>query len=206
MIYIAGALCSIMKHAKSYSGVWLPDVAEIKRMRVEKGWTQAELAKKAGVSQALVAKMEQGKVEPSYSKVKSIIEVLLDVPEADKVAAADIANSPVASVKPDDSVSSAVRIMEEHGYSQLPVMDGNVVVGSIGDFCIVKKLESGALKNDVDLMVRRIMDPPFPVVDVGCSVVLVRPLVLHYPAVLVSDKGEIKGIVTKADFFKVLEL
>jgi len=136
--------------------------------------------------------------------VKSIIEALLDVPEADKVAAVDIANGPVVPVRPDDSVSRAVRIMEERDYSQLPVMDGNVVVGSISDSCIVKKLESGELKNDVDLMVRMIMDPPFPVVDAGCSVVLVRPLVLHYPAVLVSDKGEIKGIITKADFFKIL--
>jgi len=42
--------------------VWLPDATEIKRMRVDRGWTQAELAKKAVVSQALIAKFERGEL------------------------------------------------------------------------------------------------------------------------------------------------
>jgi len=64
IIYMVRVPYCIMKHAKSYSGVWLPDATEIKRMRVDRGWTQAELAKKAVVSQALIAKFERGEAEP----------------------------------------------------------------------------------------------------------------------------------------------
>jgi predicted transcriptional regulator len=40
------------------------------------GLTQGQLAKIAGVSQSFIAKIESGKIDPSYSKVKTIFDVL----------------------------------------------------------------------------------------------------------------------------------
>ena len=47
------------------------ELNEISRLRKQLGLTQAELAKLSGVSQSLIAKLEAGKIEPSYSKAKA---------------------------------------------------------------------------------------------------------------------------------------
>ena len=49
-----------------------PKLNEISKKRKILGLTQSELAKLAGVSQSLIAKLESGKIEPSYTKVKTI--------------------------------------------------------------------------------------------------------------------------------------
>ncbi|MEM2547192.1 MAG: helix-turn-helix domain-containing protein, partial [Candidatus Bathyarchaeia archaeon] len=54
----------------------LPSLDEIAKRRKLLGLTQKQLAKIAGVSQSFVAKVESGKIDPSYSKVKAIFDVL----------------------------------------------------------------------------------------------------------------------------------
>lgn len=48
----------------------------IKEQRKRLDLTQNQLAKMAGVSQSLVAKIEAGSIDAAYSKVKRIIETL----------------------------------------------------------------------------------------------------------------------------------
>jgi len=50
------------------------DPKQLKKIRVQLGITQSELAKAAGVSQSLIAKLESGLVDPSFSTMKSISE------------------------------------------------------------------------------------------------------------------------------------
>ncbi|MBI2079314.1 helix-turn-helix domain-containing protein, partial [Candidatus Micrarchaeota archaeon] len=45
------------------------DVSKLGSLRRKLGITQKELAKLAGVSQSLIAKIEMGKIDPAYSKV-----------------------------------------------------------------------------------------------------------------------------------------
>ncbi|MDG6910121.1 MAG: helix-turn-helix domain-containing protein, partial [Nitrososphaerota archaeon] len=40
---------------------------QLKKIRTELGFTQGRLAKEAGVSQSIVAKIEAGSVDPTYS-------------------------------------------------------------------------------------------------------------------------------------------
>ena len=40
------------------------------------GLTQTDLAKKANVSQSLIAKIESGKIDPTFTKTKKIFETL----------------------------------------------------------------------------------------------------------------------------------
>ena len=53
----------------------LMDLSEIKRLRGKLGITQSELAKRAGVSQALIARIENKSVDPRYSKVVDIFSL-----------------------------------------------------------------------------------------------------------------------------------
>ncbi|MCK4496763.1 MAG: helix-turn-helix domain-containing protein, partial [Candidatus Aenigmarchaeota archaeon] len=48
----------------------LPEIKSIKNRRKLLGLTQKDLAKQAGVSQSFIAKMESGRINPSYNHVK----------------------------------------------------------------------------------------------------------------------------------------
>lgn len=54
------------------------DPREIRKIRKELGITQEELAKKAGVTQAYIAKLEAGKVDPRLSTLNRILQALLE--------------------------------------------------------------------------------------------------------------------------------
>ena len=51
------------------------DPKQLKKIRVQLGITQSELAKAAGVSQSLIAKLESGLVDPSFSTMKAISRI-----------------------------------------------------------------------------------------------------------------------------------
>ena len=50
----------------------------IKALRIEKGWTLSQLAKKLGVTPACVSYWESGKKKPSYDELQNLC-VVLDV-------------------------------------------------------------------------------------------------------------------------------
>ena len=61
----------------------LPEIKDITRRRKILGLTQNKLARQANVSQSLVAKIETGRVDPSYSKMMKIL-IALDEEEGKK--------------------------------------------------------------------------------------------------------------------------
>jgi transcriptional regulator with XRE-family HTH domain len=50
--------------------------ARLRELRLAKGWTQAELAQRVGVSQKAVARWEQGTREPSWANVVALADAL----------------------------------------------------------------------------------------------------------------------------------
>ena len=50
------------------------DIKEIKILRKKLEITQNELAKKSGVSQSLIAKIESSNIDPAYSSIKKIFD------------------------------------------------------------------------------------------------------------------------------------
>jgi predicted transcriptional regulator len=103
-------------------------------------------------------------------------------------------NETVISVAPDDAVREAVNLMEEEAYSQLPVLQNGVPVGSISQGDVVH-----AGENVGDHSVSEVMSESFPTVAPGATVDEVRNLLDHYKAVMVTDGGETVGIITEAD-------
>ena len=53
-----------------------PELQEIRHLRKRYNLTQSQLAKLAGVSQSLIAKIEAGTVDPTFSHAKRILESL----------------------------------------------------------------------------------------------------------------------------------
>ena len=183
----------------------LPQLEEIARKRKMLGLTQKQLAKLAGVSQSLIAKLESRKISPSYDKVKAIFDALEELETKAEIRAASILHNKVVGVQKNEPVSKAVKLMVEYGYSQLPIFDGEHVIGSISEKTLLKKLSAGKSLSEISQMpVEAIMDESFPQVDKSAPLRLISSLLEVYPAVLVSEKGKIIGIITKADLLKVL--
>ncbi len=183
----------------------LPSLEKIARKRKMLDLTQKKLADLSGVSQSLIAKLESGKTDPSYTKVKAIIDVLNQLEMKMEVHAREIVHSKVISVQKSDKVSKAVHLMMEHGYSQLPVFDGEHAVGSISEKTILSQVSAGRDLSQISvLFVEEVMNEAFPQVGEDAPLSLISGLLQVYPAVLVSKKGKVTGIVTKADLLKML--
>ena len=183
----------------------LPSIEEVAKKRRIMGLTQQKLAMLAGVSQSLIAKLESQKIDPSYTKVKAIFDALERLQTETEVRAEEVLHSKVIGIQKSDQVSKAVQTMADYGYSQLPVFDGEHAVGSISEKTIIGKVSAGKDLNQISKRsVGDVMEEAFPQVGEDAPLPLIASLLQVYPAVLISKKGKVVGIVTKADLLKML--
>jgi predicted transcriptional regulator len=183
----------------------LPELDTIASRRRALGLTQTQLAEKAKVSQSYIAKLEAKKIEPSYSKVRAILEVLNGLEQGRETRVDEIMSTEIVSVQQRDVIQRAVEIMWSTGFSQLPVMEGDRPVGSITERTIIDRITSTEDEGPVtDMPISEVMDDPFPQVGEDAPVSIIAGLLRIYPAVMVHHKGDISGIVTKADLLKIL--
>jgi len=182
----------------------LPRLEEIAKRRRMLGLSQKKLSRLAGVSQSMIAKVEAGKTEPSYLKTKAIFDMLERMQREKEPRARDLLQSTVYSVQEDEPVSRAVAIMNEMGFSQLPVLDGKHIVGSIAERVIMDRIVAGTSPRQLSIMsVGRIMTEAFPQIDEKTPLSLISALLQYHSAVLVMKRGQVAGIITKADLLKV---
>jgi predicted transcriptional regulator len=184
----------------------LPEIEEIKKRRKNQGLTQKELALLSNVSQSLIAKIESKKVSPSYSVVKRIFETLEKLERKKEVTAKEIMSKKVIYVDKNDSIARAVKLMEEHGYSQLPVLHKNQSVGSITERTILDLIANGKnLSKVLNLPVEKVMGESFSRISENTPLTVISPLLKYSSAILVTRKDKMVGIITKSDLFKVAQ-
>jgi predicted transcriptional regulator len=177
----------------------IPDVAELRRWRLSLGLTQAELARRAGVSQPLIARIERGGVDPRLSTLRSVVRALASA-ERTSVRLKDVMSSPVIVLKASDPVSKAVEVMRAHGFSQVPVVNKGLPVGSVSERGIVQHLHEARDPRALQaLPVRDIMGPGFPMVDPETPVDTVYGMLEEHSAVLVVERGRLVGLVARSN-------
>jgi predicted transcriptional regulator len=169
----------------------------IRSMRKKMKMTQHQLAKETGFSQAHIAKIERGKVDPRLSTVNKILSVLEK--GSDEMCSA-IMTKKIISIHPDSTIQEAVEIMGEESVSQLPVIESDKVVGTVYERAIVVNISKGFF----DKLISSIMAPPLPIVDGSLPCSQAKGLLEHYPAILVSVKGTVSGIISRSDIFKTI--
>ena len=182
----------------------LPSLGEIPKKRKDLGLTQSRLAVSAGVSQSIIAKIEAGSVDPSYSIVQRLFSALERAGVENPARRVDeLISRPVVSVARTQLVRDAVDLMRRRGYSQLPVFESGRCVGSISEKTILDRAARGeSLDSVLGLKVREIMDSPLPVVNSDTPLDLVLGLLQNNYGVLVSKGENLVGILTKSDILK----
>lgn len=177
----------------------LPTPEELRERRLELGLTQSELADSASVSQPLIARIEGGDVDPRLSTLRRIVNALQKA-EGSLLRAEDLMNAPVTSVEPDESVRETTELMNERGFSQVPVVRDGVPQGLIGMSDIRQRSED----NVGDLPVAEVMHESISIVEPDALLDTVDAHLDHNDAVLVVEDGETIGIITEADIARHL--
>lgn len=153
----------------------------------------------------MIAKIEAGKINPSYLKTKAIFDSLEALEKKRQIRVRDVMHRKVVGVQEDEQVSDVVKLMQETGYSQFPVFSAKTIVGSISERIIMDRVASAQRIDEVSrLRVGKVMVDAFPRVDEETPIQAVSTLLQYDSAVLVTRKGQVTGIVTKADLLKVV--
>ncbi len=179
-----------------------PELQEIRQLRKKHSLTQAQLAKLAGVSQSLIAKIESGTVDPTFSHVKRILEVLHGMEKEKGPKAEQLITHKIIVVGKNEPLSKAIKEMKSYGISQLPVMETGRVIGLVSETMVIEKIAEG--KNPATLQVKDVMEEAPPVVAKTTPMAAVTELLRHSPIVVVAENGKPKGVITKADILKRL--
>src|SRR3989338_7950435 len=166
------------------------ELSEIKKIRKSLGLTQTDLAKRANVSQSLIAKIESGKIDPTFTKTKKIFDTLNDLENKEEIKAEELMNRKVVSISPVDSIKESIGKMKKFEISQMPVLDGHNVVGLVSESTLLDALMGNKSKKIAD-----IMEESPPTVAKTASVRVISNLLKHYPMVLVSESGKLTGLI-----------
>jgi len=176
---------------------------DIKKLRKRMGLTQQELARKARVSQSLLAKIETGKISPGYEKTCRIFAALDSMAKTSETKAGEIATRKVISASAQETVAEVIRKMAQHGISQLPVMEGGKAVGLVTDSGLLEKTSSGAV--DARTAVSEAMEGAPPMISEDAGISAVAGLLKHFPIVMVVKRGDVIGVITKSDVLGKME-
>ncbi len=170
------------------------ELEEVNKIRKKLGMTQSELARRAGVSQSLIAKIESGRIDPTYTKTKKIFAALSELEKKEEIKAEQLMTPKLISVSSGTPLKEAISKMKKFQISQMPVIDNDKLVGMISESTILDAL----MKSKASSLIEVMHEAP-PIVSKKTSVQVISNLLKHYPMVLVSEAGKLVGLITKSD-------
>ena len=108
---------------------------------------------------------------------------------------------PLVTVAPTAPLSNAASLMKTHDITQIPVIEGGKVVGSIDDQCILNCMLDNPNSNT---LIGEVMSEAYPIVDITTSIEDVAKMVKEgHRAVLVQLEGGYH-IITKQDIITAM--
>lgn len=177
----------------------ITDLHEIKLLRKKLELTQGELAKYAGVSQSLIAKIESDSIDPTFTNAQKIFAALHSLSEKEEKKANALMNKNLIYLGPEDSLKIAIQKMKKFSISQLPVLEQKKAVGIISESAILDAIMNN---KSADTAIQEIMNEAPPTIDTNASIHVVSHLLKFYPLILVAEKGKLLGLITKADLLQ----
>ena len=183
----------------------LPRLEYIKQARIRLGITQRKLAGLTGISTSMINQIESGRCKPSYETARKLFEILSSLEGKSSMKAGNICSTNLISDQRDEMLHSAIDKMRKNSISQIPVFDGSRVVGIISEDGLAKSMVEKDENKIRDTIISEVMEPPPPLVDVSTPAKAIVPLVRFARCVLVSERGNVIGIITLSDTLKMVE-
>ena len=178
----------------------LINLKNIKERRKNLGMTQKELSLETRLSQSLIAKLESGKIDPSYSTVSRIEEVLEKKEHKKEKGCKEIMTKNLIKMSPQEKVSETIKLIKEKGISQIPIFKKEEVVGTITENELYDLLAKGLSKEELlNKRIEEVMRGPLPIIDEETPVSVVIPILKYNKAILLRKNQKITGILTKSD-------
>ncbi len=110
---------------------------------------------------------------------------------------------PIITVTADDTVKTALDLLRQYEISQLPVMHGREVIGSVNDVGVMQ-----AVFDRADVLhkpVTDVMGRPFPMLEQSSEIEhAYKLLTLANPALVITDDGEPIGVLARQDIISFL--
>lgn len=176
------------------------DITQLKKIRKQLNLTQHQFAIKAGISQSMIAKIERNKLDPTYSKIKKIENTLELLTKHHEKQAKDIMTKNIISVTPNEKITNIIKLMNKHAISQIPIIDKKNIIGLISESSILNK----NLENIKHLTAKDILEEAPPIISKKTKIEIIKQLLQYYPLLLVKEKGNLTGLITKSDLIKSL--
>ena len=175
-------------------------------MRLKIGITQKKLATMTGVSTSMINQIESGRSQPSYETAKKIFDSLANLEgKSSSHKAGDFCSKDVVKLKPSNTLHDAIKKMHESSISQIPIFNGQEIVGVISEEGIVKHLADIGESELKNAKLADTMEPVPPIVDYDTPANVLVPLIRYSKCILVSKKSKIIGIITASDTLKMME-
>ncbi len=107
-------------------------------------------------------------------------------------------NRSIIRAQPTEMVTDLIKRMKKHNISQMPVYDGETILGIVTEATILEGI-AHAPEKAAQLRVGDIMEEVPPTLPEDAPTSAVISLLKYYPIIFIGTKGKITGIITKAD-------
>ena len=180
----------------------LPDVKEIVKMYTKLGISQKKLAEDIGVEVTWLNKVVKGKIpEPGYNHIRRIFDYLEEKENEKETKVQDICVRHVTMVKLGTPILQISKMLKKKGFNQAPVTKRDKVIGTITS---EKLMEFNGLDiKNMSLKEEHLLPEPFEAAYNQPAKSLI-PMFKYSSCILVKKKGEIIGIITAEDMFRLL--
>lgn len=181
---------------------------------IYRGKNLNEIAREAGVSRSTIEKAflkeEGGTKDVNYQTLCKVLSVLR-YPQLSGIKVDEIMSRPVICIHEGDTVMDSIRLMIDHNYSQLPVLDqyeqlvGEFTVDTVRRLFLKYSIEEIVDKENPLRISKETMDNPPPVFPPGSSLAEIWDILKYRYYILVGEtRGKPIGIITRRDPLYVL--
>ncbi len=178
-------------------------VYDFKKRRLNLNLSQVKFAKLANLSQSIINKLENGKIDPTFSTILKIERALSEQENLSNLNAKEIMVDKILSVDVNTKIAEVMNLMLKEDYSQILVSKNKKIIGCLYENSILSTISKKIDIYSIDVE-SYIEDLPV-IVPLNYSVSDLSYIFSNKKTkfVLVGDLTKIVGIITKSDLFKI---